>query len=247
PKVLQDPRVVPAKPFATLMAAIPAVIEGKSIAVIGAGPAGLEVAFALKARRPELEITIVERAETLLPAFPRGFAQRIGDHLDRVGIGLSLAEEVVAVLPEDVRLQSGKSIASEGIVAFTGAAPPKILETAPFARAEDGFIAVDNTMRSVSHPNVLAVGDVATRIDDPRPKAGVFAVRSGPLLARAVTDLVEGRPLRPAPLQKRGLVLLSLGGRRAVGVRNGVVVEGRLVWRLKDRFDRAFVDRFRVS
>jgi hypothetical protein len=44
-------------------------------------------------------------------------------------------------------------------------------------------------------------------------------------------------------LQRRGLVLLSTGGRRAIGVRNGIVVEGRWVWRLKDRFDRGFIER----
>lgn len=47
-----------------------------------------------------------------------------------------------------------------------------------------GFVAVDADLRVVDGPgNVFAVGDVAASASDPRPKAGVFAVRQGPVLA----------------------------------------------------------------
>ncbi len=47
-----------------------------------------------------------------------------------------------------------------------------------------GFVLVDPDLRVVDGPgNVFAVGDVAASASDPRPKAGVFAVRQGPVLA----------------------------------------------------------------
>ncbi len=241
---LDTPLVTPAKPFDALIAGLRAHPAARAFAVVGAGPAGLETAFALRARHPAAAITVVERADEILPAFPRRFARRVLARLEEAEIDLAFGA-VAAVLPDGVTLADGRWIASQCTLAFTGAAPPPVLCHMPFARGADGFLAVDGRMRSISHPHVLAVGDVATAADDPRPKAGVFSVRSGKPLAKAVAALLGGAEPPPLKLQKRGLVLLSTGNRRAIGVRNGIVAEGRWVWRLKDRFDRAFVDRFR--
>ena len=49
---------------------------------------------------------------------------------------------------------------------------------------QDGFISVDDCLRCAGGPHdVFAVGDVASSATHPRPKAGVFAVRQGPVLS----------------------------------------------------------------
>ncbi len=113
-----------------------------------------------------------------------------------------------------------------------------------------GFVRVDRQLRSVSHPHILAAGDCAAW-PDPLPKAGVMAVRMGPVLANNVrAALANGGA--PAPWvthtpQRRSLALLATGDRRAIASWGGWSAQGAWVWRWKDWIDRRFVARFNGS
>ena len=56
-----------------------------------------------------------------------------------------------------------------------------------------GFIAIRDTLQSVTRENVFAVGDCASFIDNPWPKAGVYAVRQAPILFHNVRAFLLGR------------------------------------------------------
>lgn len=111
---------------------------------------------------------------------------------------------------------------------------------------EHGFIRIDAHLRSVSHPQVFAVGDCARWADGPLPKAGVHAVRMGPVLA-ANLRVALGAPADPTPFrpQSRFLALLATGDGRAIASRGRFGAEGRWVWRWKDHIDRRFLAQFR--
>lgn len=236
--------VIPAKPFPALLSGLRTRLsEAPSFAIIGAGASGAEVALAIRHRRPDATVSLVEAGPDILAAFPAAFRQRVAARLAASGVAVHTGARPVALKDGVLELANGERVAGAATLAFTGAAPPPFVSQTPFARTTDGFIAIDATMRSLSHPNVLAVGDVATNVADPRPKAGVFAVRQGPPLAKALQAMIAGDVPPPVTLQRRGLVLLSVGGRRAVGVRNGIVMEGHWVWRLKDWLDRDFIAR----
>ena len=99
-------------------------------------------------------------------------------------------------------------------------------------------------MQSLSLPQVLAAGDVATRSDAPQPRSGVYAVRAGPALAANLRRLVAGVELLPHHPRPRALNLLSCGNRRAIASYGDWSAQGRWVWWWKDRIDRGFVARF---
>ena len=98
--------------------------------------------------------------------------------------------------------------------------------------------------RSVSHPQVWAVGDCAA-FDPALPKAGVFAVRQGPVLTDQLRAAASGSAVSVAYTpQRRFLVLLATGDGRAIASRGRLWARGRWVWRWKDHIDRGFLAGF---
>lgn len=107
---------------------------------------------------------------------------------------------------------------------------------------------IDEQLRSVSHPQVFATGDCASWAGQALPKAGVHAVRMGPVLAsnlraalRAPAAAGDLRVHRPQP---RFLALLATGDGRAIASRGPFGAEGAWAWRWKHRIDRRFLKQF---
>jgi selenide, water dikinase len=225
------------------------------IGVVGGGAGGVELILALERRLKSetigaglsaegLSFTLITATAEVLPTFPRRLRRRVAEILAERGIGVVTGGRVVAVEPRAVSVAGRDRIGLDEVLWVTEAAPaPWLAETGLVLDAE-GFIAVRETLQSVSHADVLAAGDSAAVRGHPRPKAGVYAVRAGALIAANLGRLVAGRrPIARAP-QRQALALISTGERYALGARNGLTFEGAWVWRLKDAIDRRFVARF---
>jgi NADH dehydrogenase FAD-containing subunit len=158
---------------------------------------------------------------------------------------VTLREEAcVAIAADHLQLSDGTRLACDLPVLAIGAAAPRWLAGSGLALDARGFIATGPTLQSSSHAEVFAAGDVATRVDAPHPKSGVFAVRAGPPLAANLRNALQGLPLQTYAPQRRTLYLLSCGERRAIASWGAWTAEGAWVWRWKDRIDRAFVARY---
>jgi selenide,water dikinase len=223
------------------------------VLVVGAGAAGCEVALALGHRIDTLsqdrragpaQITIVSNRPQILPGFPDGVRQRMERALSIRGIAAETRGAVTAVEANCVSLADGTKLDSDFTVWATSSSAPEWPQQAGLAADRGGFIEVDACLRSVSHPEVFAAGDVASMRGEPRPKSGVFAVRAGPPLAANLRAVLEGRLPVPYLPQRKALALISCGERYAVGMWGPVSWEGRWVWNWKDRIDRRFIVRF---
>ena len=107
-----------------------------------------------------------------------------------------------------------------------------------------GFLSITDSLQSVADDRVFGAGDIATQVNHPRPKAGVYAVRQGPVLAHNLRAALLGKPLREHKPQHRFLSLVSLGDRQATADRGPFSATGAWVWRWKDSIDRKFMARF---
>jgi selenide,water dikinase len=131
------------------------------------------------------------------------------------------------------------------VVWVAGAAPPPWLAASGLPSDATGFVRVGTTLQVDGHPDLFAVGDCAA-FEPALAKAGVFAVRQGPVLARNLRAHLSGKHLRPYRPQRDFLALLNLGDGSALGTKWGLAAEGRSVFALKDRIDRRFVRRFQA-
>ncbi|MDP1752808.1 MAG: selenide, water dikinase SelD, partial [Reyranella sp.] len=93
--------------------------------------------------------------------------------------------------------------------------------------------------------HVFAVGDCDTVLAQPRPKAGVFAVRQGRPLAANLRRALLGQELKPFSPQSRYLSIIGTGDGRALATRGAWSVEGAWVWRWKDYIDRKWMRMYR--
>ncbi len=101
------------------------------------------------------------------------------------------------------------------------------------------------TLASTGDDAVFATGDCAELIGQRLDKAGVYAVRQGPVLAENLRRRIRGEPLMAYRPQARALAILSTGDGRAVASwGDRFAVEGRWVWWWKDWIDRRFVEGF---
>ncbi len=222
----------------------------RTIAVVGGGAGGTEILLAMQHRLAAAlgadapRFALVTGQPHLLPQHPPVVRARMGRILVERGVVLHLASPATAVEPGSVVVADGRRIAADRIVWATSASAQPWPANAGLACDERGFVQVDASLRSPSHPFVFAAGDCATQVGHPRPKSGVFAVRHGPPLAANLRRAAHGVPLTTYVPQRRTLALITTGGRHAIASRGPFAAEGDWVWRWKDRIDRRFMARY---
>ena len=134
------------------------------------------------------------------------------------------------------------SLSIDEVIWCTAASPAIWPEKAGLAITDQGFIAIDDHLRSTSHNEIFAVGDVATQVANPRPKAGVFAVRQGPILFKNLRRAILQKTLLKHKPQKHFLSLLATGDKHAIASRGAFFLQGALMWRYKNHIDVQFMD-----
>jgi len=215
-------------------------------AVIGAGAAGVELVLAMAHRlsgRDNIKLQLIFRGDEILSGYPDKAVEAAHAALTKFAVVCHNSFAVASVESDAIISQSGERLPIDNSIWCAGAAAAAWVHDSGLLTDAGGFVTVDKNLQSVSHPRIFACGDIAFMRDDPRPKAGVYAVRQAPFLEDNLRRVSLDQPLKPCKLQTRYLSLLSLGDRTATGERNGISFSGELVWRLKDYIDRSFMNK----
>ena len=218
--------------------------------VMGAGAGGVEVAFCLPRRVRHvvggvtLEMSLIGSGSRVGAGLTERTAGLVRREFEARGVRLRPELRVTQAGGGAVTVEGGERIEADLIIGVTGAGAPPALAALGLPTDPRGFLRTRPTLQTTADAPVFAVGDAGTVEGSPTPKAGVYAVRQGPILWENLVRLRDGRPLVPFTPQRRFLKLLNTGDDRAIGEYNGFSLHNRWCWHLKDFIDRRFMDQY---
>lgn len=219
------------------------------IAVVGGGAAGFEVACALEAVLAQAghqrKVSLFEASAHLLAGYSASFRKRAERVLDQKNIAVCTGQRVCRVHSDAVELEDGSIIPSDLTVWLSGAGASPVFHHSGLSLDARGFLLVNAALHAVDDERVFGVGDCATLAAHPHiPKAGVYAVRQGPVLWESLTATLNGNPLPQYEPQSGFLSILNTADGKALLRYKKVVSHSRWAWKLKDWIDRQFMEKY---
>lgn len=129
----------------------------KSVAVVGGGYIGLEMAEAFV--RWGASVTVIEGGDQLMRTLDADMAERLLDPMRGLGIDVRLSNEVIAFESDHVALEDGSSVPADLVVLGLGVTPnSELAADAGVATGTRGALAVDRRQRT-NLDGVYAAGD----------------------------------------------------------------------------------------
>ncbi|MGW5029889.1 NAD(P)/FAD-dependent oxidoreductase [Streptomyces nigra] len=137
-----------------------ALDAGAPVVVVGGGLTGVEAVTEIAEARPDLDVSLVVRGGLgdWLSAKGRRHLRKV---VGRLGITVHEDTTATEVGPDRVTTADGTVLPAAVTVWTTGFAVHPIALATTLEVGDRGQIVVDGTMRSVSHPDVYAIGDAA--------------------------------------------------------------------------------------
>ncbi len=146
--------------------------RGGQVVVCGGGATGIETAAQVASIYPQIKVSLVTRG-SLARSWNKSVADAIRRRLVSLGVEIIEQSTVSAVRAQRVVLEGGRELECSLCIWTTGFVVQPLAREAGLAVNERDQILVDPFLHSVSHPQIYAIGDAASPVEDP----GVSHVR----------------------------------------------------------------------
>lgn len=225
------------------------------LSIVGGGAGGIEMALAAQYRlhhllklknisTNKLEIHLYCDTVTILPSHNSQTREIFYRILKERNINIHTQQNIINVDKNRLTSIDGSEFYTDSTLWITNASAPAWLSDSGLEVDDKGFIAVNDCLQSVSHGNIFAAGDIASVINYPREKSGVFAVRQGLPLAKNLARIIQKQPIKSFKPQSKFLGLISTGNKYAIASRGNWSFEGAFLWKVKDWIDQKFMQKF---
>eukprot|EP01060_Flectonema_neradi_P015073 TRINITY_DN21754_c0_g1_i1.p1 TRINITY_DN21754_c0_g1~~TRINITY_DN21754_c0_g1_i1.p1 ORF type:complete len:491 (+),score=73.35 TRINITY_DN21754_c0_g1_i1:60-1475(+) len=227
------------------------------MAVVGGGGSGSEMVLSMEARLTReitkrngdislLKVVLVTRGSTVLPSHCPAAQMEMAAELKRRNIDLYLNCEVEEGGPEGLVCKNGTKIPCTETLWCTDAGTAKWLTETGVDVDDIGFVMVTDKLQSTNYPSIFAAGDCAS-LPTPVAKAGVFAVREGPILTQNIISYLRGEKLVDFVAPKTFLGLFGTGYHdKCIASRGVMAYSSSWLWELKDWIDRSWMNEYKV-
>jgi NADH dehydrogenase len=214
-----------------------------SIAVVGGGPTGVEMAGAIAElkRGPlssdnadaakNIDVYLVEAGPRLLPALSPKLSQRTKKDLEKLGVKVLTEAVVKEVKPRQISFADGNKIPAEITVWAAGVKGEPTMKKLSIPQ-ESGRIAVDPTMQVTNYPYIFAIGDIAGgKGADGRflPMVAPVAMQQARFVAKQIQRLEKSEPLTAFKYVDKGS-MATIGRHKAVVEVKGIRIGGAVAW-----------------
>jgi NADH dehydrogenase FAD-containing subunit len=226
----------------------------RSVAIVGAGAVGTELAGEIMVGLPGKTVTLVSSTPTLFPDYPPKLGQSLAAQLRAMGVQLRLGatarglKQTNAPFSGRVDFSEGPPLDADLVFPAIGTKPvTDLLRGLPGVRLDAlGRAETDGWLRPSSLAHVFAFGDAAAGGD---AMTIVAIMRQQPWLTKAITAVLSGKKVetlsRYAPWP-RPPILIPLGPKKGASVlpvtRKGLVVGPFLTSTIKGR--QLFIPRY---
>ncbi len=208
---------------AALRETLPSIeARGGQVVVAGGGATGIETAAEVASAYPHIKVRLVTR-EPLALFLGKSVASSIRSSLQLLGVEIIDQTSVTAVRAQSVVTDQGGKLACDLCLWTGGFVAPSLAREAGLAVNERNQIVVDPFLRSISHPEIYAIGDAA----HPRENPGVPMVRMSAVTATimgahgadCLSAILRGKTPRPLSFAYIGQGI-ALGRHNAIGFNN---------------------------
>ncbi len=255
PLAAPNERVIPVKPIINLYHArlsIMKEIKEKElqIAVVGGGPAGVEIAANLwklvadSGGRARISLIGGER---LLKDAPQSVRRYAIESLTARGVEVLESVRAESIKDGRISLRDEESLPYDYAFIATGVRPSSLFRDSGLPSASDGAMIVDRHLRSIARPELFGGGDCVEFKGHSLAKVGVYAVRENPILHYNLMAVLDGRRLEAFDPGGSYMLIMNMGNGKGIAWKNNWVIEGRISFLLKNYIDKRFMRKFQTS
>ncbi len=256
-EVKSDDAWLPVKPMQTFMGRLRQRVDAATrkitdrplkVAVVGGGIGSIEISFGLRTRFMkdglDPEIRLVTSASHAGKGLLESTATKLSNQLSKHRIDVSPNSRVAAIESEQLVLTGGGTIPADLVIWATNAVAPTLFENFDLEKDERGFILTRPTLQAKDDERIFAVGDSGTIESEKLDKAGVYAVRQGPILTENIDRFLQSRSMTHYSPQKNYLRIVNVCDGTAISQHFGKSIHGKTQWWLKNRIDVKFMDMY---